>query len=357
MARLSVTMRAQRLLREHLGIATMEMATRMVWLLLMQLIDECGTDGILHLGTHIENLNTIAIGFHMRETDLETQLDYLVRRQFLVRPQPDCLALPTMLTLSAKAAAARQNGLKGGRPRKGAPAPPDQTTLLLPVRGGLDTVAEEGHAETQAETQASRASAGARARTTTTTTQVRDSESGSGGSGTPLRAREKTQTGVPASRQAIHAELHGTAPAPDIVRFAAEVGAVLGLTTNEAARSCAHVAWWLKQGYSREEVLAVAQRVAGRPNRPPGGLRFRYVEKALHDAPPLGSLPPVAAALPSSPSSPSEAAWHREWVALLTNGPFKPGRPTWEEYRARRAAEASAQASAAAAPTLRRAAG
>lgn len=76
----------------------------------------------------------------MEETEVETQLETLLEKGLLARNDAGALTCPAFGDVSARVRAARENGRKGGRPRKdAAPTPrtdPRQITQILPIDGG-----------------------------------------------------------------------------------------------------------------------------------------------------------------------------------------------------------------------------
>ncbi len=110
----------------------------------------------------------------MEVTETETYLETLLETGLLTRDAAGRLLCPAMEGVSARARAARENGRKGGRPRK-EPAltpqnDPRQVVAKLPISGGLTKPSETQRWETP--------SAGVPPRTTTTVSEVRSSSSG-----------------------------------------------------------------------------------------------------------------------------------------------------------------------------------
>jgi hypothetical protein len=110
----------------------------------------------------------------MTVAETETYLETLVETGLLARDEAGRLLCPAMEGISARARAARENGRKGGRPRKEPAVTPQndarQMVAKLPIPGGLAKPTETQAWETP--------SAGVPPRTTTTVSEVKSSSSG-----------------------------------------------------------------------------------------------------------------------------------------------------------------------------------
>ena len=110
----------------------------------------------------------------MTVSETETYLETLLETGLLTRDEAGRLLCPAMDGISARARAARENGRKGGRPRKEAAVTPQndarQMVAKLPIQGGLAKPTETQAWDTP--------SAGVPPRTTTTVTEVKSSSSG-----------------------------------------------------------------------------------------------------------------------------------------------------------------------------------
>jgi hypothetical protein len=131
-----------------LRLRTLPMAAKMLWLQLMRLAASTpGFDGALRFGSDFGFLASVALSVSCAETELEPNLAALERRDLVRRGDDgESLVLPEAEPSSAKAEAARINGLKGGRRRTGETLDQRrerrQQELLMPLRGGAETQQE-----------------------------------------------------------------------------------------------------------------------------------------------------------------------------------------------------------------------
>jgi hypothetical protein len=162
MARRSESDRILEMVRNDARLRVMPRAATMLWLDLVLLIKDHGTDGVLRLGSalglHFGSWMEVAFALRVPETELETQVTEFARRGLLTMPDAATVAMPDKLLPSARTIAARLNGRKGGRPPKNR-VTPAQGEILLPITGG----SAAKRTETQDETQAWETLAGARA--------------------------------------------------------------------------------------------------------------------------------------------------------------------------------------------------
>ncbi len=135
-----------RRLEEDVRLRTLPMAAQMLWLKLMRLA-LATDDGVLRLGSDFGFLTAVSLAVSHAETEVETALAALERRGLAERGADGAsLRLPDAVEGAERAKAARLNGLRGGRPRKGetaeAAAARKQGSLMLPVAGGLGETQE-----------------------------------------------------------------------------------------------------------------------------------------------------------------------------------------------------------------------
>jgi len=194
------------------------------------------------------------------ETDVETDLAALVELGWLdLDDDGRGVALPGVQAASARVEAARSNGLRGGRPRKGETREDArdrrQGALMLPLAGGG---AETQETETEPSGESSRAAAKPIA---IEAKQAAD-------------AREET----------------------DWVAIGAELADIAGLDPARGHHSALPVKGWMEAGASADLIRDVVRRVSARPRRdgrPIGSLMFfsrAVMEEVARAAPPP---PPV----------------------------------------------------------------
>lgn len=134
-------------------------AASMIFIRLVRLMARLGDASVLRLGFVFGSWNEVAFGLRVTETELETHLQTLAYRGILERDDAS-LTLPEWIGLrDRRAEAARENGKKGGRPRKNAPVP-GQGWMPLPIVGGASTTVATETQETKSETQSETLSRG-----------------------------------------------------------------------------------------------------------------------------------------------------------------------------------------------------
>jgi hypothetical protein len=127
-------------------------AASMIFIRLVRLMARLGDASVLRLGFVFGSWNEVAFGLRITETELETHLQTLAQRGIIERDEGS-LTLPEWIGLrDRRAEAARENGKKGGRPRKNAPVP-GQGWMPLPIAGWASTTQAEETRETEYETQ------------------------------------------------------------------------------------------------------------------------------------------------------------------------------------------------------------
>ena len=171
----------------------------------------------------------------MGVTELETDLETLFGRALLLQPAGGGIAMPVELALSARAKAARINGLKGGRPRKDG-QPPGQRSMLMPIAGGASEKPNVTEPVTQAETHL----AGATTTTADSGSDLTESESSGSSSGA----------------------------ASPWVSLACELAGLAGLKRSVTAFELTLVKGWLEAGASAETLRSAFRVVLGRDSCP-----------------------------------------------------------------------------------------
>lgn len=229
-------------LRSDTRLATLPMAAQMLWLQLMRLASET-QDGVLHLGFRLGFLTALSKAVSQSETEVETALAALEEIGAAVRGEDGrSLIMSEAAAASERVKAARANGLRGGRPRRGetteAYRERRQGNLMLPVSGGRGETQET---ETEPNVESSRGAAASIAK--------RESAAAAGGG---------------------------------------EVWVSLGMELADTARldphrpwSCHDVKGWLDVGATPELIRAEVERIANRPGYQPPTAGLRYFTKPV----------------------------------------------------------------------------
>lgn len=219
------------------------LATRGLFLLLVDLIGRHGDGQRLPLCAAFGSARRIALWFGVSETELETEARALSGAGLLIM-ETDAWSLPDSVGGYSfrRAAQARINGNQGGRPRK-APGPAaDRRQRHMPlvrtIEGGLDM---------------DRKTEAARVPTTSSTGNT------------------------------VRTEVASTARETDFVGLGAQVAEIIGLDPARGAHSFGQVRNWLDMGASPDMILDVAYQVAHRKSRP-RVIQFGYLTHAIRDA-------------------------------------------------------------------------
>jgi hypothetical protein len=120
-----------------------------------------GFDGVLRFGSEFGFLISVSLAVSCAETELEPALGALERRGLVERTSDgEGLRIPDAEPAAARSEAARINGLRGGRPRRGetpeAARERRQGNLMLPMAGGAGETQET---ETEPNGESSRTAA------------------------------------------------------------------------------------------------------------------------------------------------------------------------------------------------------
>ena len=279
--------RAFRRIEEDTQLRTLPLAAKMLWLQLARLAASTpGFTGVLQFGSDFGFLTSVAMSVTCAETEVEPNLAALERRGLVRRGEDGTsLILSQVEPTSARAEAARINGLQGGRRRKGETLDERrerrQRELMLPIAGGA--------AETQAEPK------GETSRTRGTSTSTYESID----SGTVGTAREEA----------------------DWVSLGHEVAAACGFEPRAGIKGFEPVRVWLRAGADPELILRVVRdRMDRRP--PPHVSNLHYFTKAIEEAIAGGGSATRrethAPAVPREPAKPS--AFERALRDWLANG-------------------------------------
>jgi hypothetical protein len=101
-------------------LRTLPAAAQMLWVKLMRAALGSHEVGVLHVGTEARFAMLVSIAVSVWETDVETHLETLRNRGLVETDEASgVLRLTDAAAEAARTNAARANGLRGGRPRKG----------------------------------------------------------------------------------------------------------------------------------------------------------------------------------------------------------------------------------------------
>jgi hypothetical protein len=122
-------------------------AARWLWLMLSDIMLETPEPGVLQFGSMTVSPLEISMMVSMTETEVETQLETIIKVGLISRRDDGVLVIPTMQEASRRVTMARQNGGFGGRPRRGETAEQarlrrTQDNLVMPIQGGLSETQE-----------------------------------------------------------------------------------------------------------------------------------------------------------------------------------------------------------------------
>jgi len=286
--------RLWRQMEDDVRLRTLPMAAQHLWLRLARLALRAA-DGILPMGSGFGFWTSVSLAVSAAEAEVKPALETLLARGLVLRDGDD-LRLPDLAAATPKAAANRQNGALGGRPRRG--ETPDQArarraqgTLLLPTAGGSG----ETHGKPTAEPVGSG--------TTTTTSSSTSIE-------TP------TLTSVPCSG--------GASP---WVSLGERIAVLAMLDPVRQRLDYRPVKAWLEEGIAAETILAVVAECIRRDSYQPHKVAsLNYFRPALDRARAEAAARPVPAERAGQGLSPQALAI-RAWAAGGCNGPSPVLRP------------------------------
>jgi len=217
------------------------------------------TGGVLVFGSVVGSAKEIAVALSIPATEAETLVDVLIRYGLLHRRQADnALVVPYAAEASARSQAARANGERGGRPRKG-----ETAAEASERRRGATSVPIEGE---RPKTQGAEAEPGGDETRTTTTTITTRSNSGDGSRVSAACAR---------------------AAAPASPALCAEVAEIAGLDAAFGRRRKEHavVEQWLTRGATPDLIRGVLRDVASRTFYAPRNIQtLGYFSGAVMEA-------------------------------------------------------------------------
>lgn len=263
-------------------LRTLPAAAQMLWVKLMRAALASPEVGLLRVGTEARFAMLVSIAVSVWETDVETHLETLRNRGLVETDETaGTLRLTDAAAEAARTNAARVNGLRGGRPRKGE-TPEDalkrrQGAFLMPLPKPTEPNAESSRA------------------------RLSDSDS-----------EEQSDLSVSVPRE-------GTEPA-DVTALGQELAELAGLDAVKAAFVFQDARAWLAQGATPELLRRVVGEVAAKA-RAQGKVvgSMRYFAAAVREAIQAAKAPRVVMA--------SEAygdlemgAYHNAVIAWQQNG-------------------------------------
>jgi hypothetical protein len=241
------------------GFRALPMLARMLWFELLAAATAAPEKGhIRFLGSVSESVSRLV---NRTETDVSADLDALATLGWLDRDDDGRgVWMPGMRSAVARVEAARANGLRGGRPRKGetteAARERRQGALMLPLQGG--------HRETQE-------------------TETEPSGESSRAAAKPIATEEEAA----AAREA-----------PPWVSLAQDLAGIAGLDPARGGWNALPVKGWVEAGVAADVIVETVRAVAARPRaKPIGSLMFfhKAVMEAHDRARPRDGLPAAEA--------------------------------------------------------------
>jgi hypothetical protein len=240
-------------------LRTLPAAAQMLWVKLMRAALASPEVGLLRVGTEARFAMLVSIAVAVWETDVETHLPTLRNRGLVETDETaGLLRLPDAAAEAARTTAARINGLRGGRPRKGETAEEAlrrrQGAFLMPLPKPTEPNAESSRA------------------------RLSDSDS-----------EEQSELSVSPPREE-------TEPA-DVAALGQELAGMAGLDAVRSAFVFQDVRAWLALGATPELLRRVVGEVAGKA-RAQGKVigSMRYFAAAVRDAVEAAQAPRVVLA-------------------------------------------------------------
>jgi hypothetical protein len=218
----------------------------------------------------------VSLSVSVSVSEVETHLPKLLETGLFARDDAGGLVCPALAEHAARIGAARENGRKGGRPRRGETpeeaARRRQGALLLPVSGGR--------------------------RETQETPPEPNTESS--------RGERESLSSTPIPSVSLDAR--------ELLALTEELAAVAGMDPARGGYNASPIRAWLAQGATPDLLREVVARVRGRSAAAIGS--FRYFDQAVREA--LASPPPAAAGR-ASPDD-EESPWLKAFEAHRFQG-------------------------------------
>lgn len=258
MARRCLCSRLLAALRDDPRLATLPLADRMFFLLVADAAARAPEPGLLPFG----DPRRVALLVSCTETEAGTHIEFLIG-EGLIRVERGGLGVPLLLEAAARVVAARANGQRGGRPRKGESAEEAhrrrQGHLALPIEGG-------GAAPKPTETE------------------------------TPKPIIVSTSTSGESDSQGEEAERSARAPVAAWVSLGADLAGIAGMDGARGGYDYRPVQGWLDAGIAQATIRAAVADAVRRPGYRAGRVfSLRYFDSAVREAHERAPLPPSPA--------------------------------------------------------------
>lgn len=266
-------------------------AASAIWLRLVRAVQQLGDGSVFRMGSASVSVGDIATVIRTQETETEPALNRLLELGLLAREADGAWSIPWLAEGAARTNAARSNGLRGGRPRKGE-TPEEamrrrQGHLPLPIEGGRETDAKPKAESSRASTESSSSSS------------------------------------PPPSPQSLDARA--------LVALVEELAEIAGMDPARGGYNGSAVRAWLARGATPELLREVVRRVRSRSSAAIAG--FAYFNRAVEEAIAAAAEAPVSVA-----ASIEESAWARALEDHMALGGNPAEFPSPAEWRARQAA-------------------
>lgn len=251
-------------LRDDPRLATLPLATRMLFLLLAEAAGRAPEPGLLPF----RDPRRVSLLVSCTETEAETGLETL-ETEGLIRRDGAGIAVPLVQDGATRSDVARRNGSNGGRPRKGETREQylarRQAEMILPIAGGA--------AGKPSETQAAKPA-------------------------DPVLVVVEKREPIPSTTT--HS---GNARAPEWVSLGTEVAEIAGLDGARGGFDFRPVQAWLNEGIAPDTIRAAVRHCAEWQGYDPRAITsLRYFDKAVRRQDARAPSPPA----PAAPMTPAE---------------------------------------------------
>lgn len=233
------------MLRADPRLRTMSLGARMLWLHLVDSLSRLPEPGVFVLGSRVGSNREIALLVSATETEVETHLETLLETHLVTRRESDGALMIAMPVAAARTSVNRENGGKGGRPRRGETA----ESAYRRRQGNLTMAITGGKTETQETELQTDAGENPRARGLTCTL-----------------TKETTKP-------------------PDILVFGNELAELAGLDPARGMFDFIPLKTWLDSGASADLIRETITAVAARPSYRAANVKgLSYFNGAIADA-------------------------------------------------------------------------